>query len=78
MKTIKNLSDKYDLITVLGATAGGKTSFATQLAYVTDREIVGADSRQVYRRMDIGTGKDLEDYIINGKKIPGTFSATCS
>ncbi|MCF6191517.1 MAG: tRNA (adenosine(37)-N6)-dimethylallyltransferase MiaA [Candidatus Hydrothermae bacterium] len=66
---LKELTDKYDLITVLGATAGGKTSFAAHLAYNTDRDIVGADSRQVYRRMDIGTGKDLDDYIVNGKKI---------
>jgi len=70
MDKIKELAKKYDLITVLGATAGGKTSFAAQLAYITDREIIGADSRQVYRRMDIGTGKDLGDYTVNGKKIP--------
>lgn len=70
MNKIKELAKKYDLITVLGATAGGKTSFAAQLAYVTDREIIGADSRQVYRRMDIGTGKDYEDYTVQGKKIP--------
>lgn len=70
MDKIKELAKKYDLITVLGATAGGKTSFATQLAYITDREIIGADSRQVYRRMDIGTGKDLGDYTVNDKKIP--------
>ncbi len=66
---LKELTDKYDLITVLGATAGGKTSFAAQLAYHTNRDIIGADSRQVYRRMDIGTGKDLDDYIVNNKKI---------
>lgn len=70
MDTIKKLAQKYDLITVLGATAGGKTSFAAQLAYITEREIIGADSRQVYRRMDIGTGKDYEDYTVQGKKIP--------
>jgi len=66
---IKTLSDKFDLITVLGATAGGKTSFASELAYLTNRDIIGADSRQVYKKMDIGTGKDLDDYIVNGKKI---------
>ncbi len=66
---LKELTEKYDLITVLGATAGGKTSFAAQLAYHTNRDIIGADSRQVYRRMDIGTGKDLDDYIVNNKKI---------
>lgn len=69
MCKIKVLAEKYDLITVLGATAGGKTSFAAHLAYITGREIIGADSRQVYRRMDIGTGKDIEDYTVNGKKI---------
>ncbi len=67
---LKELTQKYDLITVLGATAGGKTSFAAHLAYHTRREIISADSRQVYRRMDIGTGKDLDDYIVNRQKIP--------
>lgn len=70
MDKIKELAEKFELITVLGATAGGKTSFAAQLAYITDREIIGADSRQVYKRMDIGTGKDIDDYTINGTKIP--------
>ena len=70
MSSINELSKKFDLITVLGATAGGKTSFAAHLAYETDREIIGADSRQIYRRMDIGTGKDYDDYIVLGKKIP--------
>lgn len=67
---LKEITQKYDLITVLGATAGGKTSFAAHLAYHTGREIISADSRQVYRRMDIGTGKDLEDYTVYGKKVP--------
>ncbi len=61
---------KYNIITVLGATAGGKTSLAANIAYEFDGEIISADSRQVYRGMDIGTGKDLEDYVVNGKKIP--------
>ncbi|MFC2117549.1 tRNA (adenosine(37)-N6)-dimethylallyltransferase MiaA [Bacteroidota bacterium] len=60
----------YNLITVLGATASGKTSFASNLAYKLKSEIISADSRQVYKRMDIGTGKDYMDYIVNGKKIP--------
>jgi len=59
-----------DLITVLGPTATGKTQFAVQLASITGGEIISADSRQVYRGMDIGTGKDLSDYTINGKSIP--------
>lgn len=57
------------LITILGATATGKTKVASNLAYHLDGEIISADSRQVYRGMDIGTGKDLEDYCVNGKTI---------
>lgn len=64
------MQSKYDIITVLGPTASGKTNFAAALASTLDAEIISADSRQVYRRMDIGTGKDLEDYIIDGKNIP--------
>jgi len=52
------------LITILGPTASGKTKIATQLAQRLDGEIISADSRQVYRRMDIGTGKDLGDYVL--------------
>jgi len=61
---------KYELITVLGPTACGKTQFAAALAATLQSEIISADSRQVYRLMDIGTGKDLNDYIVDGKKIP--------
>ena len=60
----------YDLIAILGPTASGKTSLATELAYRLDTEIISADSRQVYRGMDLGTGKDLADYVIHGKEIP--------
>lgn len=60
----------YDLITILGPTASGKTSLAAALAYRLDTEIISGDSRQVYRRMDLGTGKDLEDYQVQGKQIP--------
>ena len=60
----------YNLITVLGPTATGKTKLAAQLAYEFNGEIISADSRQVYKGMDIGTGKDLSDYSINGKLIP--------
>ncbi|HSD62771.1 MAG TPA: tRNA (adenosine(37)-N6)-dimethylallyltransferase MiaA [Ignavibacteriaceae bacterium] len=52
----------YNLITVLGATATGKTKLAVHLARIFNGEIISADSRQVYRGMNIGTGKDLEDY----------------
>lgn len=58
------------LITILGPTASGKTSFAAQLAYNLDTEIISADSRQIYKKMDIGTGKDLSEYVIDGKEIP--------
>lgn len=60
----------YDLIAILGPTASGKTQFATALANKLDTEIISADSRQIYRGMDIGTGKDLADYTIDGKQIP--------
>ncbi|MBX2960735.1 MAG: tRNA (adenosine(37)-N6)-dimethylallyltransferase MiaA [Flavobacteriales bacterium] len=59
-----------NLIVILGPTATGKTSLAAHLAYELDAEIISADSRQVYRGMDIGTGKDLADFVVNGKKIP--------
>lgn len=58
------------ILTILGPTACGKTKFATRLANELNGEIISADSRQVYRSMNIGTGKDLEDYNINGKQIP--------
>ena len=61
---------KYDLITILGPTASGKTPLAAALAYDLNTEIVSADSRQVYRGMDLGTGKDLTDYIVKGTAIP--------
>ena len=60
----------FNLITILGPTATGKTKLAAQLACEFNGEIISADSRQVYKGMDIGTGKDLTDYNINGKKIP--------
>ena len=61
---------KNGLITILGPTACGKTAFAVELAARLNTEIISADSRQVYRRMDIGTGKDLSDYTVDGKQIP--------
>lgn len=62
--------NSYDLITIIGPTASGKTSFACKLAFGLDTEIISGDSRQVYRGMDIGTGKDLSDYVIDGKPVP--------
>ena len=59
-----------DLVVILGPTASGKTNFAVKLADLFETEIISADSRQVYKNMDIGTGKDLFEYQINGKSIP--------
>lgn len=61
---------KYDLITILGPTASGKTPLAAALAYDLQTEIISADSRQIYRGMDLGTGKDLADYTVNGTVVP--------
>ena len=61
---------KYDLITILGPTASGKTSLAAALADRLGTEIISGDSRQVYRRMDLGTGKDLVDYVVEGHEVP--------
>ncbi len=65
-----NNSALYNLVVILGPTASGKTPLAAQLAYQIDGEIISADSRQVYKHMDLGTGKDLEDYEVNGEPIP--------
>lgn len=61
---------KYDLITILGPTASGKTPLAVALADKLGTEVISGDSRQVYRRMDLGTGKDLVDYMVNGHEVP--------
>jgi tRNA dimethylallyltransferase len=60
----------FNLITILGPTAVGKTHLAAQLAHRFNGEIISADSRQVYKGMDIGTGKDINDYTVNGSMIP--------
>ena len=60
----------YDLITILGPTASGKTPLAAALADRLGTEIISGDSRQVYRRMDLGTGKDLVDYVVDGRPVP--------
>lgn len=79
MKNFKNLNfldmaehfpDSYPIVTVLGPTATGKTHIAVRLAAELDGEIISADSRQLYRRMDIGTGKDLSEYVYRGCEIP--------
>lgn len=60
----------YDLITILGPTASGKTPLAASLAARMGTEIISGDSRQIYRRMDLGTGKDLADYVVDGHPVP--------
>ena len=60
----------FDLITILGPTASGKTPLAAALAARLRTEIISGDSRQVYRRMDLGTGKDLADYVEDGYRVP--------
>ena len=64
------LKTEYDLLVITGPTASGKTSLAVAVADASGGEIISADSRQVYRGMDIGTGKDYNDYIIKGRRIP--------
>ena len=62
--------DKYRLTVVLGPTASGKTRYAVRLAGEAGAEIISADSRQIYRGMDIGTGKDLDEYVYEGRPVP--------
>ncbi|MDR2650745.1 MAG: tRNA (adenosine(37)-N6)-dimethylallyltransferase MiaA [Prevotellaceae bacterium] len=64
------MSEKIKLLSILGATATGKTKIAVALANELNGEILSADSRQVYRNMDIGTGKDIAEYSVSGKQIP--------
>lgn len=59
-----------NLITIVGHTAAGKTAFAAHLARTVGGEIISANSRQVYRRMNIGTGKDYSDYLVNDQRVP--------
>lgn len=64
------MAGKYNMITILGPTATGKTTVAANVAYRMNGEVISADSRQVYRNMDIGTGKDYDDYRIEGREVP--------
>lgn len=70
--------NNYELITIIGPTASGKTAFAAALAARLDTEIISGDSRQVYHSMDIGTGKDLADYVVDGKQIPYHLIDICN
>ena len=60
----------HDIIVITGPTATGKTRLAALVAAKLGGEVISADLRQVYRGMDIGTGKDVSDYIVNGRSIP--------
>lgn len=60
----------YQMLTILGPTASGKTTVAAHAARMLGGEVISADSRQVYRGMDLGTGKDLADYVIDGQTVP--------
>ena len=60
----------YNLVTILGPTACGKTSLAVALAHRLQTAVISADSRQVYRSMDLGTGKDLREYTYQGCEVP--------
>jgi tRNA dimethylallyltransferase len=64
------MKEGYDLIVITGPTASGKTAVAAGVASAIGGEIISADSRQVYRGMDLGTGKDYSDYIVDGRKVP--------
>ena len=64
------LNHAYDLLLITGPTASGKTSLAAEVATRIGGEIISADSRQVYRGMNLGTGKDYDDYMVNGIRIP--------
>ncbi len=66
------------MITILGATASGKTALAANVACRMNGEVISADSRQVYRNMDIGTGKDFGDYIIEGREVPCHLIDICN
>ena len=64
------MTEACNLIAVIGPTASGKTSLAAHLASRMNGEVISADSRQVYRHMNLGTGKDYDDYTVNGVRIP--------
>lgn len=74
MEEVKEVEERaslnYNLIVLLGPTASGKTRLAARLAAELRAELISADSRQVYRGMDIGTGKDLSEYVVDGARVP--------
>lgn len=66
----EGMRTEYDLVIITGPTASGKTALAAALAARIGGEVISADSRQVYRRMNLGTGKDYSDYVVDGRQIP--------
>ena len=67
---MQDRNSQFDLISVVGPTACGKTALAVAIARELGGEIISADSRQVYRGMDIGTGKDIAEYSEGGISVP--------
>jgi tRNA dimethylallyltransferase len=67
---LNTLGLRHNLVTILGPTATGKTGLAAHFAARMNGEVISADSRQVYRGMDLGTGKDYADYFVNGVEVP--------
>jgi len=72
------MTGKSNMITILGPTASGKTALAANVACRMNGEVISADSRQVYRNMDIGTGKDYDDYIIEDREVPCHLVDICN
>jgi tRNA dimethylallyltransferase len=69
---------KYNLITILGPTASGKTALAAHVAFKLGSSVISADSRQVYRYMDIGTGKDFGEYLVEGQLVKSYLVNICN
>jgi tRNA dimethylallyltransferase len=72
------IPENFDSIIVLGPTASGKTNLAVRLAHFYQTEIISIDSRQVYKELNIGSGKDLNEYQVNGKQIPYHLIDICN
>lgn len=75
--TKKTIPQGVDIVTLMGPTASGKTSVAVQLAHMLGGVLFSADSRQVYKGMDIGTGKDLQEYVVEGSPVPHFLIDIC-
>ena len=78
MVNCKKIIYKGKIIVVIGYTATGKTRLAVELSRELNGEIVSADSRQVYKNLDIGTGKDLEEYSLNGESVKHHLIDICN